>query len=64
MGALYQLRSKRSLQKGQDVAVNGPWDKYGYIIKPISETEDGTLFLIRGTGNTPRQGEKDDLHQF
>jgi hypothetical protein len=53
-GNLYQLVSDCFLANKSPVAVNGPYDKYGYVVK--SERRVGKhgkieyLNLIRGTG--------------
>lgn len=50
MGALYQLTSNHRLSPGHAVEVNGPYDKFGVVLKSTPK-EDGThLNLIRGTG--------------
>lgn len=44
---LYQLRSKNKLNVGDYVAINGPYDTYGIVLK--SDTFPyGHLNLIRG----------------
>jgi hypothetical protein len=47
-GQLYQLASKRQLQKGDYVAVNGPWDRFGVVWKSEPQPDGGFLNLIRG----------------
>ncbi len=49
MGNLYQLHLNQFIRLlGSVVCINGPYDKYGYIIK--YQEHNGT-YLIRGTGN-------------
>lgn len=52
-GNQYQLRSNSQVPNGCNVAVNGPYDTYGYVIKSDKEVKDGRttyLHLVRGTG--------------
>lgn len=52
-GQLYQLLSSRSLATGAYVAVNGPWDRFGVILKSTPR-EDGMFEnLIRGVPERP-----------
>lgn len=50
-GHLYQLTSIRKLCAGDFVAVNGPWDKYGSVVKSERKDDGNYLNLIRGRGN-------------
>lgn len=47
-GQLYQLSSRRQLSAGDYVAVNGPWDTYGQVIKSDLQPDGTHLNLIRG----------------
>lgn len=59
-GSLYQLFSSRQLPVSSYVAVNGPHDTYGIILK--SEPKDGKyLNLIRGV---PRRDSETPIFQF
>lgn len=52
-GRLYQLKGRSEIFKGSNVAVNGPYDTYGYVIKSEKQEKDGEityLHLVRGTG--------------
>jgi hypothetical protein len=60
-GALYQLRAKAYLHQGEAVAVNAPYDHYGYIVSIMDTNDRGTLYLIRGTG---RDGMGQDKNAF
>lgn len=64
LGELYQLRSKQELEVDQDVSINGPYDKFGYIVKIIKKEATGILYLIRGTGNETKSGIKINLPKF
>lgn len=44
---LYQLRSRSQLPIGAYVAINGPHDQWGYVIRS-NESEGSFLNLIRG----------------
>lgn len=49
-GNLYRFRLKQTcIFKGQGVEINGPYDKYGYVLAEEDTNKDGTLYLIRGT---------------
>lgn len=51
-GALYQLwHISDSIQPQTAVAVNGPFDRYGFIMSKIRTENNRTLYLIRGTRN-------------
>lgn len=56
MGALYQLRSKTALASGAYVAVNGPYDKFGVVLRSTLQPDGGYLNLIRGC--LQRKGER------
>lgn len=47
-GNLYQLRHKTELAVGSYVAVNGPYDTYGVVLKVLDKSDKGYLHLIRG----------------
>lgn len=48
MGNLYQLYENQFKRLGgNEVQIDGPHDKFGYIIKK----QDNGTFLIRGTGS-------------
>jgi hypothetical protein len=54
-GHLYQLRSKKSLNRGDYFPVHGPWDTHGIVVKlqdDIPETDEGQQYLVRGTART------------
>lgn len=59
---LYQLCSSRRLNQGDYVAVNGPWDRFGVVMRstPQPTEQPGApvefLNLIRGCAARP--GEK------
>lgn len=55
-GHLYQLRSKHQLPPGAYVAVNGPWDTFGSILKSEVQANGEFLNLIRGV--KPQTGVK------
>lgn len=55
-GQLYQLHSKSQLHAGAYVAVNGPWDRYGVVLKSDPQADGRHLNLIRGV--KARTGEK------
>ena len=56
-GALYQLWYKTELTKGTPVEINGPHDKYGYVVCTQRKETDGRfLLLIRGTHGTKLGG--------
>lgn len=68
-GQLYQFRTKTQLSEGSYVAVNGPWDTFGVVVKsthePIPSLGESSfevdhlgpyLNLIRGV--KPRAGER------
>lgn len=55
-GALYQLYSKRRLEPGDYVAVNGPFDTYGVITSSALEPDGRYLNQIRGCRS--REGER------
>lgn len=55
-GQLYQLYSDRACHAGAYVAVNGPWDTFGVVLKSTPQEDGRYLNLIRGTA--PRPGEK------
>ena len=44
----HQFKRLNTTSLRQYVQIDGPYEKYGYILKPQA---DGT-YLIRGTGNT------------
>ena len=48
---MYQFRSKRKVPPGQYFPVDGPHDTHGYVISHKDTNEEGTLHLVRGTGN-------------
>lgn len=55
MGNLYQLFSKRKLLVDEEFYVDGPFDRWGYVVKEIRQDPNGQyLYFIRGTGNTRR----------
>lgn len=47
-GQLYQLLSESTLPAGAYVAVNGPSDRFGVVIKSTQQNDGGFLHLIRG----------------
>ena len=47
-GQLYQLTTKRLARVGEYVAINGPWDSHGVVLKSTPKPEGGYLNLIRG----------------
>lgn len=47
-GQLYQLSSKSRLHAGAYVEVNGPYDRYGKVIKSEEKPDGSFLNLIRG----------------
>lgn len=49
-GALYQLATKTPLNPGSWVAINGPHDKVGIVIKSEEKENGEYLNLIRGKG--------------
>lgn len=57
---LYQLTSNRQMHRGDYVAVNGLWDRYGHVLSS-TRTEKGYLNLVRGC--LPRPDEK-PVYQF
>ena len=59
-GALYQLRHPSKLIVGQPVAINGPYDRFGYVVAVKDTNAEGqTLYLLRGTGGSiARRGYK------
>lgn len=64
-GALYQLWAKKEYPTGTPVAVNGPHDRYGYIVETVRKGEDGRfLLLIRGTKSEVLGGAECNLPQF
>lgn len=60
MGQLYQLTSKHSLAPGSYVAVNGPFDRFGLVIKSDKKEDGQFLNLIRGC--VARKAEKPVAH--
>lgn len=50
-GNLYQLRFKYKIPVGRNVDIDGPHDRYGYVVAIKDTNEHGTLHLIRGTGH-------------
>ncbi len=55
-GHLYQLYSSGPVHSGAYVAVNGPWDRYGIVLKSQPQADGRHLNLIRGV--KARAGEK------
>ena len=57
-GALYQLGTKTPLMVGDGVAINGPYDTIGTVIKCSDHPDkDGEyLSLIRGHGHKVPEG--------
>ena len=56
MGNLYQLYlSQFTRLSGSTVRINGPHDKYGYIIR---YQEHNATYLIRGTGSEPKEPKR------
>jgi hypothetical protein len=54
-GALYQLSSRQRLTAGAYVAVNGPFDQFGVIMR-CTLREDGLFdHLIRGVQRRPHE---------
>ena len=50
---LYQLRSKNRFNVGHYFYIDGPHDTHG-IVRAVKDTNDqGTLYLVRGTGRLP-----------
>lgn len=47
-GSLYQLHSRSQLQANAYVAVNGPHDTYGRVLRSDPTTDGNFLNLIRG----------------
>jgi hypothetical protein len=47
---LYQFRTRTGLTVHSGVQLDGPHDKYGYVIAAKDTNDKGTLFMIRGTG--------------
>ena len=47
-GFLYQLKVSKPVFVGKVVTINGPWDKYGTVIK----LNDNGFHLIRGLGHS------------
>lgn len=52
-GQLYQLSSARRLPAGTFVAVNGPWDTFGAVLKSEPLADNTYLNLIRGVPARP-----------
>lgn len=52
---LYQLFSKRRVPNGAYVGVNGPHDKFGYIVTSKVAENGEFLNLIRGCVRRPGQ---------
>ena len=44
---LYQLHSRSKLREGSYVAINGPWDRFGYVVYSKPDA-DKFINLIRG----------------
>lgn len=64
-GSLYQLWSKTEWPSGTPVAINGPHDKYGYVVSTVRKEDDGRfLLLLRGTYSTVKGGASCNLPQF
>lgn len=55
-GQLYQLRHGLKLSEGTYVAINGPWDTYGVVLKAHKVDNNEHLHLIRGVA--PQVGHK------
>lgn len=49
-GNLYQLRYKYGAYVGATVAINGPYDTIGRVLKLKDTNKEGTLCLVRGIG--------------
>ena len=51
-GCMYQLRTNEHLPVGLCVLIGGPHDRFGQILREKDTNNRGTLYLIRGIGNT------------
>ena len=49
---MYQLRTLDFVCIGQCVLIGGPYDRFGQVLSKKDTTKKGTLYLIRGIGNT------------
>ena len=55
-GALYQLETQTQLEPGTGVAINGPYDKIGFVVKSELQENGKYLNLIRGRGQKVPKG--------